>query len=203
VRDVDYDAGFNFMKTLIFPVRVAAIAAVALLNHFTASAAEQPPVVSAASAVQISPNVAEVLKLTSARVGDEIVVAFVGSSKHTYVLGANEIVYLREQGVSDRVITAMLEQHKQAPETWTASTPPQNNNSAASASYIAQPSTSHIAAPSTTTSYVAPAYAQPPAVYAYPPAGSYYDSRCNWWGILPAISLSFGFGFGNGHGCHH
>jgi hypothetical protein len=155
------------------------------------------------------PDAAEVLKLVRAQINDDTIVAFVRSSKRSYYLNANEIVYLREQGVSDRVLTAMLEQRKQAPETSVASMPSQQANPAAGASYIAQPSTAYIAPPSTAYVQPATAYVSPPPVYAYPaPTYSYYDSYPYYSGIywgIPFPSLSFSFGFGgrfHGGGFH-
>jgi hypothetical protein len=205
------------MKTRIFPMPLVAIAGMALFGHFAMDAAEQnsststttPAVTEKASPsqtspVQLSSGVAEVLKLAHAQVNDDTIVAFVGNSKRTYNLSANEIVYLREQGVSDRVLTAMLGQRKQVPETSVASTAPQPGNSgAASAQYaptVAQPSTAYV--------QTAPVYVSPPPVYAYPaPTYAYYDSYPyygGYWGFpLPAVSVNLGFGGGfHGGGFH-
>src|SRR3954463_13055858 len=53
-------------------------------------------------------GVDDVLKLTHAKVGEDVVVAFVQNSGIGYSLRANDIVYLRDQGVSDHVISVML-----------------------------------------------------------------------------------------------
>ena len=66
-----------------------------------ASASETRP-------VQLSSGVPEILKLGRAHVGDEVIIAFIRNSGRTYHLSASEILYLREQGVSDQVLTAML-----------------------------------------------------------------------------------------------
>ncbi|HZQ46684.1 MAG TPA: hypothetical protein VFC07_06720, partial [Verrucomicrobiae bacterium] len=53
-------------------------------------------------------DTAEVLKLTKAGVGEEVILAYVKSSRSIYNLSANDILYLKEEGVSSPVIAAML-----------------------------------------------------------------------------------------------
>jgi 2,3-bisphosphoglycerate-independent phosphoglycerate mutase len=47
-----------------------------------------------------------------AKVGDDTTIAFIQGSGKSYSLNASEIIYLREQGVSDHVITTMLSQRQ-------------------------------------------------------------------------------------------
>jgi hypothetical protein len=196
------------MKVLISPRWRVAIASVALLGDLAMVAAEQSPSIStaaptvtekSATQAQLLPGVADVLKLTRAQIGDDTIVAFVKSSKTAYYLKANEVVYLREQGVSDRVITAMLNQPRPAAGTW-PSTAPQGESSA-SAPAVVQTSTTHV--------QTAPVHVSPPPASVYPaPAYSYYDSYPyyygGYWGFpFPRLSLSFGFGHGfHGHAFH-
>ena len=58
--------------------------------------------------VQLSPGVPEILKLVSAHVSDGAITAFISNSGRTYHLSVSEILYLREQGMSDQVLTAMV-----------------------------------------------------------------------------------------------
>lgn len=58
----------------------------------------------------------EVVKLTHAQVGDDVVVSYVQNSGTAYSLSPDDIVRLRNEGVSDRVINAMMDQHKKAVE---------------------------------------------------------------------------------------
>lgn len=224
LRDVNPDTKINIMKTRMFPMPLVAIASLALFGQSTMDLAAQnsststttPNVTvtasaSAGSPVELSSGAAEVLKLARAQVNDDTIVAFVGSSRRTYNLGANEIVYLREQGVSDRVLTAMLGQRRAGPETYVAATaPPPDNSVAASAQYapaVAQPPAAYV--------QTAPVYASPPPVYASPaPTYGYYDSYPyyssypyyygGYWGIpFPGVALGFGFGHGfHGGGFH-
>ena len=74
------------------------------------------------SPVQLPNGAPDVLRLTRAGVTDDAIVAFVGNSGNLYNLSPSEITYLRNQGVSDRVITAMVGQRRMetAPAVQTA-----------------------------------------------------------------------------------
>src|ERR1700744_1811892 len=54
----------------------------------------------ATAAPQLSYGVAQILQLTQAKVSDDTVVAYVKNSGNSYGLDANQIIYLRQQGVS-------------------------------------------------------------------------------------------------------
>jgi hypothetical protein len=148
-------------------------------------------------------------------VNNETLLAYIKNSGKIYPLGASEIIYLREQGLSDQVLTAMLEQSRNvAPavpqpaqsSVWANSTPPPP------APVATQPAPAYTTAPAV--------YAQPAPVYSYPaytypaytyPAyyygyGPYYGA---YWGY-PALSFSFGWGgyygghyYGGYHGGYH
>ena len=138
--------------------------------------------------VVLSAGVPEILKLSAAHVGDDAIVAFIGSSGTVYNLSVNEIIYLKGQGLSDHVLAAMLDQHKQTAAvsvqvTTTALAPTQAAPPASTpasvyanipgtefAPSVAQPAATQ-AAPAST------AYAsQPAATYAYPSYSPYYAS---------------------------
>ena len=59
-------------------------------------------------AAPLPSRVADVLKLNQAKVSDGTIIAYVQNSGNTYHLDASQIISLRDQGVSDGVITAML-----------------------------------------------------------------------------------------------
>ena len=148
--------------------------------------------------VQLSSGVPEILKLGRAHVGDDIIIAFIMNSGTTYHLSVPEILYLREQGVSDQVLTAMLSagQNVTAAAAQVAPQPVPTGPTADWANSNPQPAP---AAPQYAPNYVAaaPVYAQPSPVYAYPaPYYGYYDSWPYYWGYP---SVSFGFGFGRGY----
>ena len=165
-----------------------------------ASASETRP-------VQLSSGVPEILKLGRAHVGDEVIIAFIMNSGRIYHLSASEILYLREQGVSDQVLTAMLSagqnvaatsaQAAPQPVAQPALQPAPTGPTAVWANSSPQPAP---AATQFAPAYVeaaAPVYAQPSPVYAYPaPYYGYYDSWPYYWGYP---SVSFGFAFGRGY----
>jgi hypothetical protein len=147
--------------------------------------------------VQLSPGVQEVMKLARAHVGDETITAFIGNSGTTYHLSVSDILYLRAQGVSDLVLTAMLnsQQKLAAASVQPAPQPAPAGPVATSANNNPQPAP---AATQYAPTYDAAAsvYAQPSTTYVYPaPAYSYYDSGPYYWGY-PGLSLGFGFGGG-------
>src|SRR2546429_5625151 len=59
-------------------------------------------------AANLRSNVAEVVKLSNAGVSSDIVQAFVNSSHSPYKLSANDILQRKNLGISQAVITAML-----------------------------------------------------------------------------------------------
>jgi len=61
----------------------------------------------------LSPGVEDVIQLARARVGDEVMLAYVEASTNTFRLSADEIVYLHDVGVSAEVVAAMV-RHGQA-----------------------------------------------------------------------------------------
>lgn len=163
------------------PVLLAQDAAPATANPgvaATASASELPP-------AQLSSGVPEILKLARARVNDEVIIAFIKNSGRIYSLSVSEIVYLREQGVSNQALTAMLNQ--------------QQNVAATAAQAAPQP-----IAPAPAQTQYAPVYVDPSPVSVYStPSYSYYDYPYynswpyygGYWGY-PGWSFSLGFGGG-------
>jgi hypothetical protein len=67
------------------------------------------PMARAQQGANLSPEVRDVLKLSNAQMGDDAIVAFVKNSGKTYYLSADDLVYLKSQGVSQPVITALLQ----------------------------------------------------------------------------------------------
>ena len=53
-------------------------------------------------------NMLEVVRLTQAKMTDEVLVSFIKSSGKTYYLSADDLLYLNSQGVSQPVLNAML-----------------------------------------------------------------------------------------------
>ena len=172
-------------------------------NSAPASAdAAAPASVSDTRPVQLSPGVPDILKLGRAHVGDEAITAFISNSGRTYHLSVSEILYLREQGVSDQVVTAMLNSRQNAAST-AAQPAPQSAATGPTADWVNSSPQPAPSAPQPAAQFAptyveaAPVYTQPSPVYVYPaPSYGYYDPWPYYWGYP---SLSIGFGFGGGH----
>ena len=136
-----------------------------------------------ASAPQLAYGVPQILQLEQAKVSDETIVAYIKNSGNSYGLTADQIVYLKQQGVSDTVMTAMLNQPKPAAVAYTPTTPaPQPVAQTA----IAPMPTATVAP---TVTYV---QAAPTPAYNYYAQPYYYPSYA-WF---PPVSLSFAWGSG-------
>lgn len=125
------------MKTLtFFSTKLTAIGAIGLplvfgcvaLNAQTQAPIVQPganpnpaPIIvegHAASANAPAPyGVGDVLKLVHGNVSEDIIVTYIQNSGTVYNLTPQDLVSLREAGVPDRVVNAMLEQRKRVIET--------------------------------------------------------------------------------------
>ena len=88
---------------------LALSASTALSQDSSAKNTVQPAAVNA-SAPQLSYGVSQVVKLAQAKIGDDTIIAYIKNSRNSYGLTVDQIIYLRQQGISDTVITAMLNQ---------------------------------------------------------------------------------------------
>ncbi len=199
------------MKTRNLQNSLLALAAVTALAFTAGNAAAQEPTTATAQpaaarqpAPQLSYGVPQVLQLVQAKVNDCIIVSYIQNSGTIYGLKAGEIVYLKQQGVSDTVLNAMLNQRSRLtgstePATTTAATATVSDQTYATAApavtYVqpAPSSTVYIIPDTQTYRYNAWYYGATPYYY-YPYYGGYYG-----W---PAASFSFGWGGYHGGGYH-
>jgi hypothetical protein len=190
----------EFMKTNYLQKLAALMAAGLILTGSTVMAqvstaanAAQPSAVST-SAPWLPPGAAQVLQLAQAKVGDDTIVAYVKNSGTGYYFNADQIIYLRQQGLSDAVLTAMLNQPK--PGVAAATAP------AATAS-VTMPTTP-APQPADYSAPATPAPVAPPVTYVQTvPTTVYYSQPYYYPGYAwyPPVSLSFGWGWGGGwHG---
>jgi hypothetical protein len=155
-----------FMKTTRWLALVAAVTFPLLSVH------AQAPAVGAA---HFSPNAAEVIKLAGSGVGDEVVLAYIQNAQAPFNLSADNVLHLRNMGVSQPVITAMLNHdsamHSQEP----AAPPPHYAPSAPPAPQVPPPQP--VAAP---VAYVS----SPPADVGY-----FYNDLAPYgsWASLPGV----------------
>jgi len=182
------------------------------LTTTTAVSAEAAP-------ARLPYGVDEILKLWRAHIGEEIIINYIQNTGTAYNLGPNEIVYLKSQGVSDRVVSAMLDQRRRVAAE-------------AAAQAAAQSAAAQNAAPAVDpNAYSAPAPGYAPGYDQAPPAGvqsapstvytipsdqsayAYYGSPYyyggypysypyyygGYYGYGPVVNFGFGFG-GHYHG---
>jgi len=150
------------------------------------------PAVASATVPQLSGGVAQIVQLAQAKISDDTIIAYIKNSGNIFGLDANQIIYLRQQGISDAVITTMLNQPRPGVAVATPTMPaPQP---VASTAYSGQVSTATVAP---TVTYV---QTVPDTTYYYQPDYQpYYYPAYAWY---PPVSFSFGWGGGWGGGWH-
>ncbi len=154
-------------------------------------------------------GVDDVLKLSRAQVGEDVIVNYVQNTGTIYNLSSQDIVYLKGQGVSDRVVNTMLDQRKRVSELAAQTSPPTAPPAAAAPAYDAataaaptynytQPTPAATQAAPASTLYVIP-YPQATSAYYGYPYYPYYPYYSGYYGP----SVSFGFSFGGGCGPYY
>lgn len=114
----------------------------------------------------LSYGVDQIIQLSRAKVGDDTIVNFIRNSGSSYGLDANQIVYLKQQGVSDTVINVMMSQPRLMQ---TAAAPA----AVATASSTATATVNVNGQPETTYYQVAPIYVPSSSVYVIPDTQTY------------------------------
>lgn len=178
----------------------------------------------------LTAGVQEILKMHEAGVDKSVILAFVQSSSVAYHPSAKEVIYLRDQGVSHEIISAMLkrggdlrdraaELQREELRTRQVEQPPPAAPAPAPAA-PASPQSSTVVVPQTQVVYATtPAYAYASPSYISFPSYGYGYVRPSWYGYSYANcrpyywpSLSVGFrssfspryglsvGFGGFHG---
>lgn len=173
----------NHLQKMVAVMTVAGLAlsaSTAVGPGSSAPDSAQPAAVNA-PVPQLSYGVAQIVKLAQANVSDDAIMAYIKSSGNSYGLNADQIIYLRQQGVSDAVITTMLNQPRPGLAVAVPTTPvPQPM---ASTAYASQDSADTVAPPVTYVQTV------PATTYYYQPY--YYYPAYGW--CLP-VTYSFGWG---------
>jgi hypothetical protein len=144
------------------------------------------------AAAQFPAGIADILKMADAKVDAEVIKAYVHNSRVPYYLTANEIIELKNRGVSSDIITTILERGAELRSQASSSMRPAVSGPAAPPSdygYDTQPSYAPYG-------YSYPAY-YPDYGYGY---GSFYDYGYGWPYYWPSFSLGF-YPFG-GHFRH-
>jgi len=177
-----------FLTVTITAVLVLAARNVPAQDSATSAAQTTP--------VQLSYGVSQIIQLSQAKVSENTIVNYIRNSGSSYGMDASQIVYLKQQGVSDTVINTMLNQPRLTQAAPQPAYPAAS--STATATVVAQPAVTYVPAstvyviPDTQTyNYYACSYRPYYGGYYYPYSPVYYS------GYYP--SVSFGVGFGGGH----
>jgi hypothetical protein len=180
----------NFLKNLLagLAAGVLALGASPATAQDSSAATSVQPAVATAPAPQLAYGVPQILQMAQANVGNDTIVAYIKNSGTSYGLNADQIIYLKQQGVSDTVITTMLNQPKPGVVAYTPPAPAPSPAAAPAVAAVPTPT------PAPTVTYVQTA---PPTTYYYyqPYYYPYYPS----YAVYPAVSLSFGWGGGGGY----
>ena len=123
------------METLNFRRLFLAIVTAGLVLSTMSATAQTSK--TASNTPPLGQGVAQILQLTRAGIGDDTIIAYVRKSGKSYNLDAKQIIYLRQQGISEKVINFMLNQPKvvSSPEQ----SAPQPDSSYYSSAYYGQP----------------------------------------------------------------
>ena len=154
------------MKTRTSPglFLTVTITAVLSLAAGNVPAQDSTPTSAAQTApVQMSYGVSQIIQLSKAKVNDNTIVNYIRNSGSSYGMDASQIVYLKQQGVSDTVINTMLNQPRPAAQA------------APQPVYPAASSTAPVVQPAVTYVQTAPAYVPSSAVYVIPDTQTYRD----------------------------
>jgi len=172
---------------------VTAIGSLCLLASNVLAQSTSTSTIASQAVPQLSYGVAEVVQLARANVSEDVIINYVQSSGNAYGLDANQILYLKQQGVSDRVLNAMLTQPKPAVAAPTVAMPTTPAPQPVASSLSASTSEASTATVAPTVTYVQTA---PPPYYYYQP---YYYPAYAWY---PPVTFSFGWGGWYGGGWH-
>jgi hypothetical protein len=176
----------NHLQKMLAVMAVAGLALSASTALAQDSTTVAQPAVASATVPQLSDSVAQIVQLAQAKISEGTIIAYIKNSGNSYRLDANQIIYLRQQGISDAVITTMLNQPRPAVAVATPTTPaPQPVASTANSGPVSTatvaPTVTYVQTVPDTTYYYQPDY-QP-----------YYYPAYAWY---PPVSFSFGWGGG-------
>ena len=138
----------------------------------------------AAAPPNLSYGVPQIIQLSQAQVSDSLIVSYINGSGNSYGLDAAQSVYLRQQGVSEPVINAMLSQPKPA-----VLAPAAAGGYAPAPTVVYTPAAT-VAAPSSSVS-----------VYVIPDTATYnYYARSHYYGNSYDAPVTIGLGYGGRRG---
>ena len=173
-------------------------ASTVLAQDSSAANTAQPAAVNA-PVPQLAYGVPQIVQLAQAKVSDDTIIAYIKNSGNSYGLNADQIIYLRQQGISSAVIMTMLNQPRPGVAAATPTTPaPSPAASTASTGPVSTatvaPTVTYVQTVPDTTYYYQPYY-QP---YYYP-AYTWYPPVFGWGGYYGG-GYRGGYGHSGGYG---
>ncbi len=144
--------------------------------------------------IKPSAALSELIKLAQAGVDDSVMLSYVTNSQYLFKLGADEIIYLKDLGVPDNVVTAMIEHDRVLQQALNetaqaaaqpAATPPTVTAEAAAPSYVNPPA----AQPAETTAPTNVTYNYNYFYNALSPYGSWIEVDGYGWCWRPTVVL--------------
>ena len=208
------------MKAMTFKLFFAAAGSLGLLvtplnvladdsgtNTQTVATSDIAPAPAPSPAPHLSYGVPQIVKLAQAQISDSTIIAYIKNSGNSYGLDANQIIYLRQQGISDGVINAMLSQPKPGSVAPAAAPEPAQVATASDGSQVPA-----------AVDQSATAYAQTPppdqtadvpstSVYVVPDSGPYpyyYPAYYGYPYYAPVgVTIGIGGRWGGGWGGYH
>jgi hypothetical protein len=190
-----------FLTVIITAVLVLAARNVPAQDSTTTSAAQTAP-------VQLSYGVSQIIQLSKAKVSEDTIVNYIRNSGSSYGMDASQIVYLKQQGVSDTVINTMLNQPRLTQTAATTASQPAASTSSstatATATVVMPPAVTYVQ-PATTPVPASSVYVIPDTQtrnyysYSHRPSGGYYYSSYRpvyYRGYYPSGSFTVGYGGG-------
>jgi hypothetical protein len=127
---------------------------------------------------QLTPNAAAIVRLAQAKISDDTIIAYIKNSGNSYGLDAAQIIYLHQQGISDAVITAMLNQPKPGIAEATVPMPTTPALEPVASAAYEQPSVTYVES-------------EPTTYYDYEPY--YYPVYSGYYWSYPVV-VSYGWG---------
>jgi len=153
------------------------------LAQDSSAATTVQPVAANAPVPQLAYGVPQILQLAQAKVGDDTIIAYIKNAGNSYGLNADQIIYLRQQGVSDAVITTMLNQPRAGVTTATPATPasPPTLSADPVPPVTVAPAVTYVQTVPATSYYYQPYYYYPDYAW-YPPVTFYVGGGVVWGG---------------------
>jgi hypothetical protein len=195
--------------SLFLSVGAASLVALGATAEILAPAPTETPTPAASEAPppKLPYGVEDVLKLSRAQISEDITLNYIKNSGTIYNLSPKDIVYLRNEGVSDKVINTMMDQRSNVPADVA-------NQNALQAQAAASAAGTVPASADASTAQAAPVYIQPQPFYVEPtpvyvPPEPYYEPASTLY-IIPYPrnysrpwswpSFHFGSSYGYGYG---